>query len=79
MPQLREEADADRTENYVEMTDFKTEQNRFELFCASCGKQMYVDKETSDRFTRALEQDLDNWFLCLDCEREQDDMAYAAH
>ena len=79
MPQLREEADVDRKENYVEVTDFKTPQNRFELFCASCGKQQYVDKETSERFCRALEHDLDNQFLCNDCEREQDEMAYAAH
>ena len=79
MPHLREEADADRTENYVAMTDTKTDQNRYELFCGSCGKMMYVDKETHEQFIRATEHDLDNQFLCNDCEREQDEIAYAAH
>lgn len=79
MPKLREEADADRVENIVEITDFKTDQNKYELFCGSCGKAFYVDKETSESFNRAMEHDLDNQFLCSDCEREQDEMAYAAH
>ena len=79
MPHLREEADGDRAENYVVMTDHKTEQNLYELFCASCGRTMYVDSETREQFARAIEHDLDNQFICDQCQREQDEMAYAAH
>ena len=79
MPHLREEADADRIENYVAMTDHKTEQNLYELFCASCGRVMYVDGETKEQFNRAMQHDLDNQFVCDKCQQEQDEMAYATH
>ena len=78
MPQLREEADADRVENYVAITDFKTEQNVNELYCATCGKLFYVDQQTRDKFSRAMEHDLDNQFICDRCRAEDEEMAYAA-
>jgi hypothetical protein len=79
MPHLREEADADRIENYVTVTDTRTGQNQYEMFCGSCGKIMFVDKETNERFKRAIEHDLDNQLICEACEREQDEASYAAH
>jgi hypothetical protein len=79
MPHLREEADADRTENYVSITDYRTDLNQYEVLCGSCGRTVFVDKEMGDQIGRAMEHDLDNQFLCDECEREQDEMAYAAH
>ena len=79
MPQLREEADADRIENYVSMTDYRTDLNQYEVLCGSCGRTVFVDKETSEHFSRAMEHDLDNPLLCDDCQHDHDEMAYAAH
>jgi hypothetical protein len=79
MPHLREEADADRIENYLSMTDHRTDLNQYELLCGSCGRSVFVDKDTSAHFRRAMEHDLDNLFLCDHCQTEMDELAYAAH
>lgn len=73
---LREEIDGDRIENYVGVTDFRTDQNRNEINCRECNKTFYADAETSDGIYRAMEQGLDNPFLCDDCQREYEETAY---
>ncbi len=75
IPKLREEYDAD-TIKTNEPTEYETESNRFELPCSVCGRMLFVDRETFDAFEKALAEDLDNQFICADCEREYEDAAY---
>ena len=74
--QLKEEIDADLHENYVSITDNMTSRNRYEINCGECNKTFYADKETSEKIYRSMEQGLDNSFLCTDCQREYDELAY---
>lgn len=74
--QLKEEIDADLHENYVSITDYMTSRNGYEINCGDCNKTLYADKETSEGFCRSIEQDWDNPFLCTDCRREYDELAY---
>ena len=73
---LREEIDGDLTENYVDITDFKTEQNLHEINCAECNRTFYADGDTADAIYRSIEQGLDNPFLCDGCRRELEESAY---
>ncbi len=73
---LKEEIDADLAENYVSITDYITEQNRYEISCGECAKTLFADKETSERIYRSIEQGLDNPFLCNDCQQEYEVLAY---
>lgn len=75
MPRVKEELDADHIKTN-EPTEYKNEVNRFELPCGVCGKTLFVDQKTVRDFERALEHDLDNQFICNDCEREYEDLAY---
>jgi hypothetical protein len=72
---LREEFDADVMTGPVP-TDYRTETNRHEVPCSVCGKPFYIDDETKEDIERALENDLDNPFVCFDCEEEYDELAY---
>ena len=73
---LREEIDGDLLENYVAITDFKTDQNQYEINCSVCNKIFYADRETSDEIYRKLEEGLDNPFLCNHCTRDFEESAY---
>ena len=73
---LREDIDADHSEGYVSITDYMTDQNKFEIICGSCSKILYADKETSDHIYRSVEQGLDNPYLCDDCQLELEELAY---
>jgi hypothetical protein len=73
---LRKEIDGDLNENLVGVTDYKTEQNRFEISCSSCFKTFYADEQIYESIKRSLEQALDNPFLCDDCRQEYEEMAY---
>ena len=39
-------------------------------------KVFYTDEANSDQFRRALDHDLDNPFVCDDCKREYEELAY---
>jgi hypothetical protein len=73
---LKEEIDADLIENYVSITDYRTDRNRYEVNCSMCNKTLYADQATSEAIYRSIEQGLDNSFLCIDCEREYDELAF---
>lgn len=73
---LREEIDGDLVAEYVGITDFRTDVNRFEINCAECNRTYYADSETSDGIYRSIEQGLDNPFLCTECKRELEESAY---
>ena len=79
MQGIKEEFDADRKENYVSITDFVTDQNKYEFSCGKCGKCgkiFYADKETFENINRAVKQGLDNSFLCENCCRKYEEAAY---
>ena len=73
---LKEEIDGDRIENYVGVTDFRTDQNSNEINCRECNKTFYADSETSDGIYRSIEQGLESPFLCDDCQRDYEETAY---
>jgi hypothetical protein len=73
---LKEELDADRFENYSGVTEYKTEKNRHEINCGVCCKMFYADQETYESISRAVEQGLDNPYLCEDCRQEYEEMAF---
>jgi len=73
---LKEEIDGDRAENYVSVTYYINDQNKYEINCGVCNKTLYADKETSARIYRSIEQGLDNPFLCNDCDQEFDELAF---
>lgn len=75
MPQVREELDADFLKT-IEPTEYMTDINRYELPCGVCGRTLYVDAQTLRDFERALEHDLDNQFICSECEQDYEDLAY---
>ncbi|HSK70403.1 MAG TPA: hypothetical protein VK892_01820 [Pyrinomonadaceae bacterium] len=73
---LKEEISADLNESYVGITDFKTGQNQYEINCGVCNKMFYADAETLESINRAVEQGLDNPFLCEECQREYEELAF---
>lgn len=75
MPGIREEYDADLVKD-DEPTEYVTAQNQFDLPCGVCGKLLYVNRETLDAYEKAFAQDLDNQFICADCEQDYEDAAY---
>jgi hypothetical protein len=75
MQRIREEYDADLLKTN-EPTEYKTDLNTHELLCSTCGRFLFVDKETAERYEKAMQHDLDNQFICPDCEREQEELAY---
>jgi hypothetical protein len=78
MQKLRKEADGDFTENYVQLTDYKTAFNQFEVNCGRCNTVLYADRETFGAIERAIEQGIDNPILCNDCREEFEEAAYTA-
>jgi hypothetical protein len=73
---LREEFDADVATEPVP-TDYRTETNSNEVPCSVCGKTFYVDDQTKQDIERALENDIEDPFVCVDCvEAEYDELAY---
>ena len=79
MPHLREEADADYMENCGSMTDYRTQLNKHEVLCGSCGRTVFVDDEINEQFHRAIEHGQDNQLVCDQCREESDDLAYTVH
>ena len=71
---VRSEIDADLNENYVSISDYKTERNSHEINCVECNKTFYADKEEYEKMSRVVRQGLDNPFLCDDCRMEYDDL-----
>jgi hypothetical protein len=57
-------------------TSFMTERNEHEVRCAMCARTVYVDEETFDFASEAIESGLDNPFRCEVCAEEYDDLVY---
>jgi hypothetical protein len=72
---LREQLDADRFEQRQAL-ELKSETHRFEIPCSACGRPLYVEEDTMRALERSTRQDLDNGFMCTDCEQEYDRLAF---
>lgn len=57
-------------------TVFKTERNQHEVRCGMCGRIIYVEEETFNFVSDAIEAGLDNPFRCVLCKEEYDDLVY---
>lgn len=77
MIRLREEYDASRTENAMEISSFPTEKNQYEVFCDMCGEVYFVDELTFEKVGHALREGFDNPFVCDECRGEADEAAYS--
>ncbi len=51
-------------------TSFQTERNEHAIRCGACARIAYVDEETFQTVSSALESGLENPFLCEICEEE---------
>jgi hypothetical protein len=57
-------------------TSFMTERNDREVRCGMCRRAFYVDDETYQYTTEAIESGLDDPYRCEVCAEEYDDLAY---
>jgi DNA replicative helicase MCM subunit Mcm2 (Cdc46/Mcm family) len=59
-------------------TKYRTESNRHKLHCPGCGALYYVDEQTLQKVTRAMEGDpAEITFYCEDCEQGYAEEKYA--
>lgn len=77
MVRLREEYDANRAENAMQVSNFPTETAKFEVYCDMCGERFFVDEATFSKVNRALSNGFDNPFVCDDCSEELGEAAYS--
>jgi hypothetical protein len=74
-PILRNSVDADRFDAQKHSSVFATEQFRHEIKCGICFDDYYVDNITHENVCRAIDQGLDNPFVCEECSVAYDDDA----
>ena len=75
MSSIRQERDADLIPT-SEPTAYRTDVNRHEAPCSQCGNVLFVDDSIRDRIDRAAENELENPFICPECEAEYEDLAH---
>ena len=73
---MRSEYDGDIPKELHQISSFKTESQQQEIRCSVCGKLYYVDDETFKEIERQIKYDLDNQFICEECEHEYQDAAF---
>src|SRR5437763_9848762 len=74
MNSLREQFDDDRNDGRYNYSRSPTEQNRFNMYCSTCHAPFYVDKGFYESIVTAMEEGLDNPFVCDDCQQEVDEI-----
>ena len=75
MAKLRSETEEAQS-IFAEPTPHKTAENQREVRCGMCSEGFYVDEVTFNNVSRAIQEGLDNPFLCDACEAECDELAY---
>ena len=73
---MRSEYDGDFPTRLHQLSPHQTENRQQEIRCSVCGKLYFVDDETFRAIEKQMNYDLDNQFLCYDCEREYQDAAF---
>jgi hypothetical protein len=72
----RAQFDADRLDDRSVYTEYPTPTNQHRLNCGNCNHSVYVDTQTFESATRAIEAGLDNPFLCDECRNEYGDLEH---
>lgn len=75
MTRIREEFDAD-LDRENRPTPYKTDKNRNEVICETCGKPFFIDDEARENVKRAAEHGLGETFVCEECESAYQEAAY---
>lgn len=78
MNTLRSEKDADKLDVTYTYSEYRSKENPHEILCSVCAKSFYVDDETIDKLSRAMEEGRDNPFVCDDCIEDYEEIAHAA-
>lgn len=77
MQRVREEFDADRSEERFGATAHPTETNSIGVNCSYCNGSFFVSEDVAKNINRAVNEGLDNPFVCPDCEQEYADLERA--
>lgn len=77
MQRVREEFDADRNDDQFGATAHQTDMNRVGVNCSYCNKSYFVSDDVAEAINRAVNEGLDNPFVCPDCEQEYAEMERA--
>lgn len=76
---LRAEFDGDRNEDVIGISDYRTDHNTHEILCSECFRPFFADQAAFESISRAIEEGIDNPFLCDDCEAIYDDAEQREH
>ena len=79
MQSIREQFDADRNYARGNYTKFPTALNHFNLYCSNCHESFYVDKDFFEQTMLAIEEGLDNPFVCDECQEEYAELEHQGH
>ena len=63
MVRLREELDEKWTEAGMQVSNYPTERNQFDVYCDMCGEVFFVDELTFEKVSEALREGFDNPFV----------------
>lgn len=75
MPTLRSYIDQN-DQTPIAPTPIMTDENKHEVRCGMCARELYVDDEGYRLYMEAINSGLDNPFTCETCREEYDDLAY---
>lgn len=70
MPRIREEFDGDF--EHSRFSETPNNGKRYEIVCSECGRSSFCDEGEHDLLVAALEEDIDNQFICDSCRVESE-------
>ena len=74
---LRSTLNPEEQSNVVEgPTRYRTGPNQSELVCGFCYQAYYVDDVTFLKAVSALEEGIDNPFVCYECEEDYEEISH---
>jgi hypothetical protein len=74
---LRSKLNSEEETGFIEgATDYKVGANQFKLRCGICNALFYVDETTFKNVNNAIEEGIDNPFMCARCEEEYDELSH---
>jgi len=75
----RDDVPADLIENFPSSTDSPTVLNKYEISCSYCNKVLYTDADNRAKWSRSIEEGIDNPFICDSCQSGVDEIAPPEH
>jgi hypothetical protein len=58
------------------VTNYKTAANQFSLRCGICNALFYVNETTFRNVSKAIEEGIDNPFVCEYCDEEYEELSH---